>query len=192
MAVRVAVPTAIILGATFDRCVQWSCRKCRSYDLELDPTAKAGSGGVVLRRSSRTLRCRSCRATKAGVPSFFVLLTLDVEGMHVQAVASDRVVEDMVGCTPAEWHALHDDADDGNDNSGKAKLVSQALRGIACSIVLLTADPARVRRGGRADPKVVEFTPRRPFWPFYKLLKQKSTRSTGTRVPSTKRRNKKK
>lgn len=188
MAVSVEAPTAIVLSTNFERCLQWSCRKCRSYALEPEivlPSTSSGSGGrnaVPVQQASsspslspsptptpspspspsparlkRCWRCTKCWTPDAGVPSFFVQLSLDVEGEFVRAVASDDIVEQMVGCSALQWHKHHE-----GDQSGLARLVDHGLRGTVCSLTL------RFPKALHSDPKIARFEPRKPFWPFYK------------------------
>jgi hypothetical protein len=181
MARRVEVPTAVILSANWDRCLLWSCRKCRSYSLEpfqMSGSGAIGGGGGGGGGTGTGLRCRTCQASNAGVASFFLQLTFDVEGELLHAIASDSTVERLVGCSAAQWAAIHGitgrSRGSGGDTGGdgqQVKLVEQALRGTVCSLLLQLPDPRRAVTSTSAsfarDPKVVEFTPRQPFWPFY-------------------------
>ena len=158
MAQVVEFPCAVILSANVDHCVQWSCRKCRSYALEPERrgsssnTSGRGGGGEA------KLRCKACRTSNAGVPSFFLNLTFDIDGVFARVVASDKIVEKLVGCTADKWHRLR------ARDPGFASLVGCALRGTVCTLALKLPDP---KRKSTRDPKMVGFEPRRPFTPYF-------------------------
>ena len=85
-------------------------------------------------------------------------MSLDVEGMFVKAIASDEIVNKLVGCSAAEWVAHYHE----QGNSGPEQ-VEMALRGTVCEMKLqLPVDS----RSGR-DPKIVDFVPRQTFRAFH-------------------------
>jgi hypothetical protein len=67
------------------------------------------------RRHSARYRCRLCCVSGPGRVNFFINLSLDIEGLYMQAVMGDEHVEELVGCTAAQWATMHGD---GSGSSG--------------------------------------------------------------------------